>query len=190
MSKQLAKAGAGALIAFSVLAGCSLRTATTSQQAPPAQPVGYEEHNDADVAFVQQLIPLERQAVALSDALLAKPGVDRGVADIATAIQENDRPEIAQLQGWLNDWGAPAAVKDGATELATHQSAADLQAADPSRAAKLYLEQMIANRERTLALSKTEVDHGTYRATVAAAGGNEATQERQISTMKTLLGSP
>ncbi len=49
---------------------------------------------------------------------------------------------------------------------------------------------MIANRERALALSKTEVDKGTYRATVAVAGGGEATQERQITTMKTLLGSP
>ncbi len=187
MPKQFAKTGVGALIALGVLAGCSLQNTATSQ-APQARPA-YEEHNDADVAFVQQLIPLEQHAVALSDALLAKPGVDRDVTDMASAIQQNDRPEIAQLQGWLKEWGVPAGPQVGAAELASGQDAAALKAADPGQAARLFLEQMIANRERTLALSKTEVDNGTYRATVAAAGGNEATQERQISTMKTLLGS-
>ncbi len=74
-------------------------------QASPTQPPGYEEHNDADVSFAQQMIPLEQQAVAMSEALLAKPGVDRDVSDIARAIHENDRPEVVQLQQWLKDWG-------------------------------------------------------------------------------------
>ncbi|WP_036345670.1 DUF305 domain-containing protein [Mycolicibacterium aromaticivorans] len=186
MRRQFVTTSAGALLAFGVLAGCSPQQAATPQ-ASPTQPPGYEEHNDADVSFAQQMIPLEQQAVAMSEALLAKPGVDRDVSDIARAIHENDRPEVVQLQQWLKDWGAPA---PGAAEQASGTHTAAIQDAEPALAARLYLEQMIANRERALALSKTEVDKGTYRATVAVAGGGEATQERQITTMKTLLGSP
>ncbi|MCV7347915.1 DUF305 domain-containing protein [Mycolicibacterium rhodesiae] len=186
MRRQFVKTSAGVLLAFGVLAGCSLQQAATPQ-AGPTQPAGYEEHNDADVAFAQQMIPLEQRAVAMSEALLAKPGVDRDVSDIARAIHENDRPEVVQLQQWLKDWGAAA---PGAAEQASGTHAAAIQDAEPVQAARLYLEQMIANHERTLALSKTEVDKGTYRATVAVAGGGEATLERQITTMKTLLGSP
>ncbi|BBX07232.1 DUF305 domain-containing protein [Mycolicibacterium aichiense] len=191
MCRQFVKTGAGALLAFGVLAGCSLQQAATPQ-AGPSQPAGYEEHNDADVAFAQQMIPVEQRAVALSDALLAKQAADRDVTDIANAIEQNDRPEIAQMQGWLKEWGAPAAddAQRNAAELAASPDVASLKAADPGQAAQLYLRLMIANREQALALSKTENDDGTYRATVAAAGGNQATLERQITTMKTLLGSP
>jgi uncharacterized protein (DUF305 family) len=191
MLRHFAKTTAGALMALGVLAGCSVHQAAT-EQAPQARPPGYEEHNDADIAFAQQMIPLEQQAVALSDALLAKHGINPDVADMARAIQQNDRPEITQLQGWLKDWGAPGpgGAQGGTAELASGDDIAALRAADPAQAGRLFLEQMIANREHTLALSKTEVDDGTYRATVAAAGGNESTQERQISTMKSLLGTP
>jgi uncharacterized protein (DUF305 family) len=189
MPRQFAKTSAGALMALGLLAGCSLHNAAT-EQAAPTRPPGYEEHNDADIAFAQRMIPLEQQAVALSDALLAKQGVNSDVADIAGAIRQNDRPEIAQLQGWLKEWNAPAGPQAGAAELASGPNITSIKAADPGQAGQIYLEQMIANREHTLALSKSEVDDGTYRATVAAAAGNQATQERQISTMKTLLGSP
>ena len=191
MRSHFATTGAAALMALGVLTGCSIHQAATEQQAAPATPPGYEEHNDADVIFAQQMIPVEQRAIALSEALLAKQGVNKDVTDLANAIEQNDRPEIAQMQGWLKEWGAPPgdAAQRSVAEMASSPDVATLKAADPGQAAQFYLERMIDNRQQALALSKTENDDGTYRATVAAAGGNMATLERQISTMKTLLES-
>ena len=192
MPRQFATISAAALLAFGALAGCSLQKTPPAQQPAAVQPAGYEEHNDADVAYAQRMIPLQQQAVALSEALLAKPGVDPDVAGIASAIAEGDRPEIAQLQGWLREWGVPGGdrAQGDVAALASERYTADITAADPGQAAKLFLTRMLTNREQTLALSETEIDDGIYRATVAAAGGNQATQQRQISTMRTLLGVP
>ncbi|SBS79208.1 putative Lipoprotein [uncultured Mycobacterium sp.] len=189
MRAQLAKTGAGALMALTMLAGCAVHQGTTGQ-APTTQPAGYEEHNTADIAFAQQMIPIAQRAVALSDALLAKPDVDRDVADMANSVKSIDGPEIPQLQAWLNDWGNPPDAKAGdVTVLATDPSIADVTNADTATAARLFLQQMIANRQQAMELSKTESGQGEYRATVALAEANEATQKRQISTMKNLLST-
>ncbi|MCX2932214.1 DUF305 domain-containing protein [Mycobacterium sp. CVI_P3] len=191
MRRQLAKTSAGVIVALGLLAGCSIHQAATDQ-VTPARPPGYEAHNTADVAFVQQMIPLQERAIALSDALLTKPGVNPYVTDLATSIKSIDGPEITQMQGWLTGWGNPDGVVNGGgvAEMASDPSPADIEGADPSRAATLFLRQMITNRERALALSKAEIDAGEYRVTVAVARANQVTQQRQITTMKSLLGSP
>jgi uncharacterized protein (DUF305 family) len=109
---------------------------------------------------------------------------------MANSVKSIDGPEIPQLQAWLNDWGNPPDAKAGdVTVLATDPSIADVTNADTATAARLFLQQMIANRQQAMELSKTESGQGEYRATVALAEANEATQKRQISTMKNLLST-
>ncbi|WP_396932182.1 DUF305 domain-containing protein [Mycolicibacterium sp.] len=191
MLSQLVKTSASAAAALSLVAGCSLHQAAT-EQVTPARPPGYEAHNPADVAFAQRMIPLQERAIALSDALLAKPGVDPDVADMAASIKSIDGPEITQMNGWLRGWepSPETAVGGAATELAAGVSPADIRSAEPGRAATLFLRQMITNREQALALSQTEIDDGEYRATIAVARANQVTQQRQITTMNSLLGAP
>jgi uncharacterized protein (DUF305 family) len=191
MLRQWAKTSAGAVVAMGVLAGCSIQQAATDHLTP-ARPPGYESHNTADVTFAQQMIPLQKRAIAVSDALLAKPDVNPDVTDLATSIKSIDRSEITQMRGWLSGWGnPPGAAADGSvTALASGPSPAEITSADAGQAAKLFLTTMIANRERALAFSETEIDDGEYRATVALARANRVTQQRQITTMKSLLTSP
>lgn len=191
MPNQVLKTGAGAVIALSVLAGCSLHQAA-NDQVSPAHPPGYEAHNSADVTYAQRMIPLQQRAITLSDVLLAKRDVDSYVTDVATAIKRNDGSEIAQMQGWLKGWGGqqPATAGDDIATLGADQALADLKSADDGAAAQIFLRQMIANRQQALALSKTEIDDGQYRATIAVARGNQVTEQRQITTMQSLLTSP
>lgn len=65
-----------------------------------------DAHNDADVAFAQGMIPHHEQAVEMSDMLLGKQGVDPAVVALANTIKAAQAPEIEQMQGWLQQWGA------------------------------------------------------------------------------------
>jgi len=76
-------------------------SAASSSAAPAA-----ESHNDADVAFAQGMIPHHQQAIEMSDMLLGKQGVDPRVITLATEIKAAQGPEIDQMKGWLNQWGA------------------------------------------------------------------------------------
>jgi uncharacterized protein (DUF305 family) len=77
-------------------------SSAASSSAAPAE----ESHNDADVAFAQGMIPHHEQAVEMSDMLLGKQGVDPRVIALANEIKAAQAPEIEQMTGWLEQWGA------------------------------------------------------------------------------------
>ncbi|MCV7073290.1 DUF305 domain-containing protein [Mycolicibacterium rufum] len=71
-----------------------------SSSAAPAAP-----HNQADMMFARMMIPHHQQAVEMSDMILAKQGIDPRVVDLANQIKAAQGPEIAQMEGWLQQWG-------------------------------------------------------------------------------------
>ena len=73
---------------------------TTPVPSPGAQP-----HNEADVAFAQQMIPHHQQAIQLSDIILGKQGIDPRVVDLAKQIKTTQSAEVQQMQAWLSQWG-------------------------------------------------------------------------------------
>ena len=100
---------AGGLLAVSlVLTGCG--ASDTTAPANPAPSVSSAapsnaQHNDADVAFAQMMIPHHRDAVAMAE-LAADRAEDPEVKALAEQIQAAQQPEIEQLTGFLNAWGA------------------------------------------------------------------------------------
>jgi len=188
MIRKLSKISLTAVVALGVLVGCASHS-TDSATVSPSEPPGYEPHNTADVAFTQQMVSLQQEAIALSDTLLAKEGIAPGVVDLAKEIKPVRASEITQMQGWLKSWGNPPAVAGEAdvSELPSDQHVAQLQAAEGVEATRFYLNQMIANNEKGLALSKTEIDDGQYRATITMARANQVDQQQEITTMKSIL---
>jgi uncharacterized protein (DUF305 family) len=72
------------------------------------------EHNQADVIFAQQMIPHHRQAVDMSDMLLAQQGIDPRVVNLANQTSAAQGPEIQTMQGWLTTWGGPTPTSSAA----------------------------------------------------------------------------
>ena len=116
MNKSLAVGAASAALVLALTAcgdsgtdqsATSTPMATTSAGA--AQD-GAGEHNDADVAFAQGMVPHHSQAIEMSDMLLAKQGIDPRVVDLAQQIKAAQGPEIEQMNSWLTEWGQPAAT--------------------------------------------------------------------------------
>lgn len=215
---KLMMLSAGAVVAAALVAGCSNdkadRTAdlemtnTQSTSAAASSPVASEAHNDADVMFAQHMIPHHQQAVEMSDVLLAKQGIDARVSDLATQIKGAQAPEIAQMQGWLTQWGNPPMPpmpqqghgdmghgNMGQGDMPAMQgmvSEADMTAlrnAQGAEAAKLYLTHMIAHHEGAITMAQDEIKDGQYPAAVEMARTIVKTQQEEIDTMRQILGS-
>jgi uncharacterized protein (DUF305 family) len=62
---------------------------------------------DADVKFTQEMIPHHQQAVEMADlALDPMHEASPAVQDLATRIKTAQAAEIADMNGWLEEWGA------------------------------------------------------------------------------------
>ena len=123
----LAVAAAGVVVvaATAALTGCgnSSNDQTAQSTTAPAGVTGTAAHDQADVLFAQQMIPHHAQAIEMSDILLAKQGIDPRVTELATQIKAAQGPEIEQMQGWLQEWGAsssPAPAPATSTAMPGH----------------------------------------------------------------------
>ncbi|WP_305094420.1 DUF305 domain-containing protein [Prescottella sp. R16] len=104
-----------AAAAVTLVVGCSSSdsgdtgdaTATTSTVSESASPTGTAQagaHNDADVAYVQMMIPHHQQAVEMAE-MVPSRSQNPDLIALAAQIQQAQAPEIEQMQGWLADWG-------------------------------------------------------------------------------------
>lgn len=132
--------------------------------APATPAVG--PHNQADVTFTAMMIPHHRQAVTMSDLIVAKPGLDPQITDLANRIKTAQAPEISRMSGWLVGWnGGPSSSSFTADMGAINgmMSQADLdtlQKASSDEAARLYLTGMIRHHQGAVAMARTELTSG------------------------------
>jgi uncharacterized protein (DUF305 family) len=182
-------------------------TSSSSVAAPS------EAHNQADVTFAQQMIPHHGQAVQMSDMLLGKQGIDPRVSALANQIKAEQAPEIQTMQSWLNAWGQsstpstspsmdmpgmpgmPGMPDHGAmpgmsgSGMMSDQDMAALQNAQGLEASKLFLTQMITHHQGAIAMAQTEINTGQYPPAVALAHSIVTSQQQEINTMQSMLGS-
>lgn len=79
---------------------------TTSTGAPTTPGAVTDEHNDADVAFAQNMIVHHRGALQMAE-LAATRAVSPEVTALAERIRAAQQPEIDTMTSWLQEWGAP-----------------------------------------------------------------------------------
>lgn len=147
-------------------------------------------HNDADVAFLQQMIPHHAQAIEMSDLLVTKSDADPQVAAQAVSISSRQASEIEMMRGWLALWGVgPAAAQQHHPNQCGMVSSADLTAlqnAGDAAANRLYLELMIAHHAGAIKMARTEVDAGHSRYATYFAQGIISSQQREIDVMRSM----
>ena len=107
---KTAVAASAVVAAVLALGACSTgaeREASSSTAASLPASASAQPHNHADVMFARHMIPHHRQAIEMSDMVLAKKGIDPQVTALAKQIKAAQGPEIEQMQGWLALWGVP-----------------------------------------------------------------------------------
>ena len=160
------------------------------------------EHNEADVMFAQMMIPHHTQAVEMSEIALGKDGVDERVLELAQRIKDEQAPEIEQLTGWLEAWGAEVpdmsmgsmggmeGMDHGGSSMSGMMSEEDmkvLEDADGPTASGLFLEQMIEHHTGAIEMAQTELNDGQNPQALELAQTIIDAQQAEISEMEDLL---
>jgi uncharacterized protein (DUF305 family) len=164
-----------------------------ASESAAALPAGV---NAADVAFASGMIMHHRQAIEMSDLVLAKDGLDPEVAALAERIKAAQQPEIDRMQGWLDDWGQSSAAEDMAGMPAMSHTGggmmsgddlAALEAASGSDVGALFLEQMIVHHEGAVAMAEQVLDAGESDQVRELAQAVVDDQSAEIAEMRAML---
>jgi len=211
MNTNILTLSATAIAAALALAGCSTGpsapSATSSSPASSASsmpgmgpgpgmmsssaPAAAAEHNDADTMFAQGMIPHHEQAVEMSEMMLQKKDIPASVTDLATRIKAAQAPEIETMTGWLKTWNESATMgarhnKDG---MMGEGDMKQLEAAQGTEAAKLYLTQMIAHHQGAVMMAQTEMSQGKNADAIQLSKDIVTSQEAEIKEMQDLLAT-
>jgi uncharacterized protein (DUF305 family) len=210
-----APARAAAMLAsLLVLAACGGGTSDTSDSPSTSSPPSARASagaargpvNDTDIMFATGMIPHHAQAVEMSDLVLAKPGLDPDVRELAKDIRAAQAPEIELMRGWLAGWDQPVPPADGTGPETTGpmpgmdhgpggmstMSGADMAAledASGSRASVLFLEQMVVHHRGAIDMARMEIAAGENPDARDLAREIVRTQEAEITTMTELLAA-
>ncbi|MGV0108940.1 DUF305 domain-containing protein [Arthrobacter sp. CP30] len=155
------------------------------------------EHNDADVMFAQMMIPHHRQAVEMSEMILANDGIDSQVTDLATTIKDAQGPEIETMAGWLKAWGESMEPEGGMEGhdmgsmggMMSEEQMSELESAESVEASRMFLESMTAHHEGAIDMAQDEIDHGQNPDPVELAETIVKTQQAEIDQMQQLLST-
>ena len=108
-----------ALLAVGLLTACSnSEDHSATHGAAASSSAAAEPHNQADVTFAQHMIPHHQQAIQMSDAILAKQGIDPRVIALANQIKSAQGITMAQDETISGQYPAAAAM---AKQIATSQ---------------------------------------------------------------------
>ena len=201
-----------AVTAALALSACGGGEATGSAgQAPPAptsSAAGQQvsaDHNEADIAFAQGMIPPPRQAVDMANLAADRAESDQ-VKQLATAIQQAQGPEIQQLQGFLAAWGAPESGgmpnmsqehnmpgmeqngMSGMSGMMSDQQMQQLEQASGVEFDRMWLQMMIAHHEGAVQMAQTELRDGRNPEAKALAQTIIDAQQTEITQMQEMLG--
>ena len=194
MSPKAFWAAAAVVIALISCSGPSTRQLAQPAPPPAAHPRS-AEHNAADVAFAEDMIPHHRQAVEMT-AWVPSRSTNPDLLVMATHISSDQQAEIRTMKGLLAQWGvqdAPgqdnsmdhmgmpvAGMVDGAT-LNKIQSLSG----PPFDA--LWMTSMISHHQGAIAMAQTEIDQGRSPDAIKLAKVIVVAQQREIAQMNHLL---
>jgi uncharacterized protein (DUF305 family) len=145
---------------------------------------------DADVMFLEMMIPHHQQAVEMSK-LAATNGASPAVQKLADTIAAAQGPEIEQMQSWLDDSGAGSMMGNHSGHMAgvlSDEAMSELKAAQGADFDRLYLQGMIGHHEGAVAMAQDVIDNGENPTVIALAKKIIDAQTAEIAQMKQMLG--
>ena len=196
------------LIVATVAATVLLTGCASSSMSSAEMPAGHSSSSgavvatgsDADITFAQLMISHHEQAVQMADMALQQ-STSAEVTDLATQIKAAQDPEIGQMRGWLQQWGAPEQMDGmdgmdhgdmdmGGQSAGGMMSDADMGALGGASGAdfdRMWLTMMIAHHEGAIKMAEQVKAESTNPDVIALADAIVAGQKKEIDTMQQLL---
>ena len=172
----------------------SAQDTTSTQTQPDAQPAAAAEFNEADVTFVQTMIPHHQQALEMSK-LAAKNASREEVKKLAADIETAQQAEMEKMRGWLKTWGRPEsapAMNHGPGGMAGMTSDTDMAAMEKATGAEfdeLFLKSMVDHHRGAIDSAKTEQANGKNAEAKATADSVVADQTAEIERIQKHLAA-
>ena len=158
--------------------GNSGATTTRGQTATAELP---DDVNDADVAFVQGMVPHHEQAIQMSELVIAN-GDDPTVIALAEQINPGlDDWDIdpAGSDGMDGMDGANGMMSDDEMDMMSEAMGADLD--------RMFLETMIRHHQGAIRMAEVELEEGSNADVLALAQGIIDGQQAEIDQMQSML---
>ncbi len=167
-------------------------SATSAASATPADPSA--GHDAEDVTFAQMMIPHHQQAVELS-ALVPDRSTDPDLLKLASAIADQQQPEIDTMRRLLTSWGvnpddagAHAGHGDGAMAgMVDEETMSKLATLSGAEFDQLWLTSMIAHHRGAIEMANTEIDGGQNSDMLELARNIVTAQQAEIDQMTAML---
>ena len=151
--------------------------------------------NDADVAFVQGMIPHHEQAVEMSDMMTGRT-VSEATAVLAEQIRAAQTTEVSLMQGFLADWGVeldPHAGHSGDHSMGegmmSDEQLDELESAGGVDFERMWLTMMLEHHQGAVAMANTVLSGGSDPRVRTLAEGIVAAQQAEIAQIEALLAS-
>ena len=211
---RLARLTGGIIAGAIVLAGCSdgsddmagmegMDSSTSAESSAGAESSDESaEFDNADVTFVQGMIPHHRGALAMAQMADGR-AEDPRVTELAHRIEAAQEPEIETMTGWLEEWGEPLPEEAGDSmgsmdhgsmdmggmdmEGISAEDMAALEAALGPEFDRVWLEMMVIHHRGAVEMAQTEIAEGSNADAVALAEEIADSQAAEIEEMETLL---
>jgi uncharacterized protein (DUF305 family) len=203
MRHHLWKSAALILLSGLVLAGCGDDTDGGSTAGGHGREHGGSttataktgDFNDADATFASQMILHHQQALQMTS-MASRKATTAEVKKLSAAITTAQQAEIKTMSGWLTGWGKPVPTPDAHDDhnmtkmpgMMTEAEMSDLGNAEGSLFDRMWVQMMIEHHQGAVVMAKTEQTTGKNPAAVALAKQIETDQNREIATLRRLLG--
>lgn len=182
---------AAAAAAGLLLTGCGNKTSSNPAPPPPAArsaPTSpQQQHNQADVVFLQNMVLHHTQAMTMSQ-IARNQASTAQVKDLAARIEAEQSPQIQQMNSLLTEWAIPAPATTGATGTTNGvghgQLPGTVSGAGFDRA---FLEIMIVHHQDAVDMSQIELAQASDPATRNLAQQIISADQARINEMQTLL---
>ncbi|MFJ8961787.1 DUF305 domain-containing protein [Lentzea sp. NPDC102401] len=142
----------------------------------------------ADVTFAQGMVPHHEQALEMAKLVPSRSSDDK-VRDLASRIEKAQGPEIAQMNEWLQQWGAKQDHEGhDMTGMMGQDDMAELEKSSGAEFDRMWLDMMIRHHEGAVEMAKTELAQGQDDKAKKLAQAVIDGQQQEITEMKALLG--
>jgi uncharacterized protein (DUF305 family) len=180
---------AAAAIVGGLLAGCGSNTspATTPPPAASSAPAVGQQHNQADIVFLHNMIHHHARGITMSQ-LARNQATSPQVKALAARIEADQGPEIQQMRDLLTAWGAPAPFTPGGRGPMGGRGNGPMPGMMGGVGFdQMFLQRMIVHHQGTIDMSQTELAQGINPAARNLAQQIINTQQAEINEMQTLL---
>jgi uncharacterized protein (DUF305 family) len=177
------------------LAACGDGDRADSDSSPSDNASSDAVWNDADVKFVQGMIPHHEQAVEMSDMMIGRI-VSEATAVLAEQIRASQTAEVSLMQGFLAEWGVeldPHAGHSGDHSMGegmmSDEQLDELTAASGVDFERMWLTMMLEHHQGAVAMANTVLSGGSDPRVRTLAEGIVAAQQAEIAQIEALLAS-